>query len=815
MSEDLRAENAELRRRLAESEETLHAIRTGAVDAFVVEGQAGMQVYTLKTADRPYRLFVEHMQQGAATLQRDGTLVYVNARLAELLGAPQETLAGTPLAAFVAEEDRELFVRFLNAGAASATGGELRFARPFGGTLPVYLNLNPLTEDCGAAVGVLVTDLRSRRHHEQLAAAHQALRKRSTQFEALIARAPIGVFVVDADMRVEQMNPIAAPIFGDAPERLVGRDFGELARSLWERGYADELVAILRHTLATGEPYATAERSERRIDRGTLEVHEWRLDRMQLPDGRHGVVCYVRDISPQARERQEIAQSEERHRSLVSVITDVPWTADPEGGFVTEQEAWSAYTGQSWAELRGFGWLDAVHPEDREAVQELWQRARSDAAPYESRNRLWHQASGQWRRCIARAIPLRDAAGVVREWVGAYTDVEEREALLASERQARGDASRAARLKDEFLAIVSHELRSPLNAIVGYTHLLKRNAGDPRRTAEAIEIIERNTKLQTQLIDDLLDMSRIASGKLRLQGRVLTLRGVVDEALDAVRPLAFSKGIEIVVRDRAPGENVYGDGGRLQQVAWNLLSNAVKFTPRGGRVEVDLSRHGTEVELRVSDTGEGIDPEFLPCVFERFRQADSSSARKHGGLGLGLALVKQLTELHRGWVEAQSEGKGKGATFLVRLPLAEGGSDVDPGAREAEAVDLAGVSVLIVDDEPEGLELAKRILEDSGASVIEATGADEALAHLAARSVDVILSDIGMAVRDGYEFIRAVRRRNLMTPAAAVTAFVGAQDVERVFREGYQAHVGKPIEPARLVRTVALLSGRGARMAEA
>jgi hypothetical protein len=680
-AEDLRAENAELRRRLAESEETLHAIRTGAVDAFVIADEEGTRVYTLKTADRPYRLFVEHMQQGAATLQRDGTLVYSNARLAEVLGAPQETLAGTRLASFVVEEDRDLLAQLLEVGAVAPTGGELRFACPSGGTLPVYLDLSPLTEDCGASVGLLVTDLRSRRSHEQLAAAHQALHK-----------------------------------------------------------------------------------------------------------------------------------SEERHRSLVSMITDVLWTADSTGRFVTEQPAWSAYTGQSWDDLRDLGWLDAVHREDRDAVRAAWRRVGTEGEAYESRFRLWHRASGRWRRCLARAVPLRDASGAVREWVGACTDVEEREALLASERQARAEANRAARLKDEFLAIVSHELRSPLNAIVGYTHLLKRSGGDARHVAEAIEVIERNTKLQAQLIDDLLDMSRITAGKLRLQGKRLALRRVVDEALDAVRPLAEAKGIQILVDDRAEGEHVHGDGGRLQQIAWNLLSNAIKFTARDGRVEVALCRCNGEFELRVTDTGEGIEPEFLPYVFDRFRQADSSSARKHGGLGLGLSLVKQLAELHGGSVEARSDGKGKGAVFIVRLPSAEAGSDAGPGARDAETVDLAGINVLVVDDEPDGLEVSKRILEECGADVIEATGADEGLAHLATRQVDVILSDIGMPQRDGYEFIRAVRQQNVTTPAAAVTAFAGAQDVERAFREGYQAHIAKPVLPAHLVRTVALLCGRAARV---
>jgi CheY-like chemotaxis protein/anti-sigma regulatory factor (Ser/Thr protein kinase) len=366
-------------------------------------------------------------------------------------------------------------------------------------------------------------------------------------------------------------------------------------------------------------------------------------------------------------------------------------------------------------------------------------------------------------------------------------------------------------MKDEFLAVLSHELRSPLNAIVGYAHLLKRWATDPELVLKAVEVVERNTRVQAQLIDDLLDTSRIAAGKIRLRAESVELPGVLAAAVDSIQPAAEVKGITIGTSGDAASGQLHGDPDRLQQIVGNLLSNAVKFTPPGGAVGVHVATDGTHVEIRVTDTGEGIDPEFLPHLFGRFRQADSSATRTHGGLGLGLALVKQLTELHGGTVEASSDGKGKGSVFTVRLPVAvteraESGDETKPLV--SEPVDLSGLAVLVVDDEPDALEILRRILEECGAEVITAMGADEALAQLDQRSVHVILSDIGMPVSDGYEFISTVRKQGMQTPAAAVTAFVRAEDSKRVLQAGYQAHVSKPIQPARLLNTVAALGGK-------
>ncbi len=409
----------------------------------------------------------------------------------------------------------------------------------------------------------------------------------------------------------------------------------------------------------------------------------------------------------------------------------------------------------------------------------------------------------------------------------------ERGALLESERAARAEAERASRMKDEFVATVSHELRTPLTPILGWVEVLRLSGPADEQTRRALEVIERNVHLQAQLIDDLLDISRIVSGKVRLEVQPVEPAEVIEAALATVRPAAEAREIRLDVRlDREAGpadagtagaQTVRADPGRLQQIVWNLLSNAIKFTDRGGRVEVRLRRRGSQVEIAVSDSGKGIDPDFLPHVFERFRQADSSITRRHGGLGLGLAIVRQLVELHGGTVRAESPGENLGATFTVSLPVMAVAGGVPPAARgprdsgapAAEAAappSLAGLSVLVVDDDRDARELLSRVLEHFGAEVQLAASAAEGLQVLRSARPDVLVSDIGMPDVDGYELIRRVRDLEdgvARTPAIALTAFARAEDRERALEAGYQVHVAKPVDPGRLVAAVASLAAAG------
>ncbi len=387
-------------------------------------------------------------------------------------------------------------------------------------------------------------------------------------------------------------------------------------------------------------------------------------------------------------------------------------------------------------------------------------------------------------------------------------------------KQARDAADAGNRAKDEFLAVVSHELRTPLTPILTWTRLLGSRTLDPSKTAHAIESIERSARAQAQIIDDLLDISRIVAGKIRLDLQQVDVASVLEAAIDSTRPTADAKGTHLqLLLDPRAGQ-VAGDPGRLQQVFWNLLTNAIKFTPKGGRVQVQLRRINSHVEVSVSDSGQGIAPEFLAHVFERFRQADSSSRRAYGGLGLGLAIVRQLVELHGGTVRADSPGEGLGATFTVELPLSLLRSQPHPDRAHPTTSSsipfapspevLHGVRVLVVDDEPDSLETIRTVLEMSGADVRSASSAPAALATLETWLPDVLVSDIGMPGEDGYSLIRRLRllpaARGGAVPALALTAYARVEDRLRVLEAGFQMHVPKPIEPAELVALVTSLT---------
>jgi signal transduction histidine kinase len=381
--------------------------------------------------------------------------------------------------------------------------------------------------------------------------------------------------------------------------------------------------------------------------------------------------------------------------------------------------------------------------------------------------------------------------------------------------EARAEAERLSRMKDEFLATLSHELRTPLNAIFGWTQLLKQDLTNAALVADGVATIDRNVRVQTQLIEDLLDVSRIISGKLLLNLRPVEPAVWMAAAIESVKPAADAKEIRLQAQFEAPPVTMMGDSARLQQVLWNLLTNAIKFTPRGGRITVASQRVDDRLVITVTDTGEGIREDFLPLMFQRFSQADASSTRQHGGLGLGLSIVKSLVEMHGGTVRVTSRGRGKGATFTVELPI-EAPSGAATAARapllplsDGHHAALRGLKVLVVDDEPDARDVVRRFLLACEAVPAVAASAAEARVLLHEFQPDIILSDIGMPGQDGYEFIRDVRRHGINIPAVAVTAFARTEDRARSLEAGFQSHMPKPVEPAELLTVIAELVGPG------
>ncbi|WP_052519300.1 hybrid sensor histidine kinase/response regulator [Archangium violaceum] len=466
-----------------------------------------------------------------------------------------------------------------------------------------------------------------------------------------------------------------------------------------------------------------------------------------------------------------------------------------------------------WAELPGL---------EETELHRACHRALAESTPVTVEE--YFASLGVWLE--ARVFPSEEGVLVLLRDVTADITARQRARQTFEQvRQERDRAEEANRAKDDFLATVSHELRTPLTAILGWTSILRTNTLPPEKQTRALETVERSARAQAQIVDDLLDISRIVAGRMRLEMQPVKLAPVVEAALEAVRPVAAARNIQLEPQLEPGVGPVQGDAQRLQQVAWNLLTNAIKFTPDGGKVSARLRCVEEHVELQVTDSGKGIEPAFLPHVFERFRQADGGSARRYGGLGLGLAIVRHLVELHGGTVQAHSEGEGHGSTFTLRLPLiaARGAEGASPGIASmlpdpslaAYLPDLSGVRVLVVDDEQGIRELLRALLEERGAVVSSASSAAEALEQLQRAPPDLLVSDIGMPDADGYTLIRQVRAlppaRGGQVPAAALTAYTRLEDRTRALSAGFHVYVPKPVDPIELVMALANLINRFSR----
>jgi PAS domain S-box-containing protein len=537
-----------------------------------------------------------------------------------------------------------------------------------------------------------------------------------------------------------------------------------------------------------------------------------------------GGVIVCRDITERKQAEAALQESEQRFRNMANNAPFMVWVTDSTGYCTFLSETWYEFTGQTEETGLGFGWVNAVHPEDREYALKAFLRASERQEHYSTEYRLG-RPDGGYSWVLDAAAPRFSESGQFEGFIGSAIDITERkqveterDMVLQLEQTARAEAERANRIKDEFLAVLSHELRSPLNPILGWSQLLIGGKLSAAKTAQAFETIERNARLQSQLIEDLLDVSRILQGKLRLNVAPVNIATIILSALETVQLAAEAKKIQIQTILNPDVGLIVGDTSRLQQIVWNLLSNAVKFTPEGGRVEVRLAQVEQEVEIQVSDTGKGIIPDFLPYVFENFRQEDGATTRKFGGLGLGLAIVRQLIELHGGRVFAESPGEGQGATFTVRLPLLNDDSRRQEETErhssetaEISSLPLAGSRILVVDDEPDSRDFVAFVLEDAGAEVISVSSAAEVLRSIAQTAPDLLVSDIGMPEMDGYMLIRHIRTqlpseyRGLA--AIALTAYAGEANERQVLQAGFQKHLSKPIDPTELVATVARAIG--------
>ena len=775
---------------------------------------------------------VESSDDAIIAKDLNGVIQSCNASAERVFGYPAAELIGRPVRILIpadrqAEED-DILTR-IRRGERVDHFETLR-RRKDGTLIDVSLTISPVRDASGTIIGVSKTarDVTAQKRAAAELAAQQAW------FQITLASIGDAVIASDPEGHVTFMNGTAERLTGWSSAEADARPLHDIFRIVNEKTRqpvenpaalvmrSGRTMGLANHTLLIGR-----DGHERPIADSAAPIRD--------VSGRIlGVVLVFRDVTDQRRSEEALAEQREWLETTLESIGDAVIATDVHGRVVFMNPVAEHLTGWRAAAALGrpcrdvFGVIDE---QTRQPVDDPVGRVLFDGSVVEfGTHVLLRSADGLERPIDESGAPIRDRDGRVIGVVLVFRDIAERrrverdrqsaaaerERLLDAERVARAEAERASRVKDEFVAMVSHELRTPLNAILGWTQLMMRNRDDAGTVQRGLDVVARNTRLQAQLISDLLDISRIVSGKLQLDMSAVDLRELIIEAVENLRHQA--EATNILVRQDLPSGvmTVAGDPARLQQVVWNLLSNALKFTPPGGRVDVILRRINGQAEITVSDNGAGIRPEVLPLIFERFHQADRAITRRFGGLGLGLSIVKHLVDLHGGSVHAASAGEGRGSTFTVSLPSSDLVLPASPLAPDSDGTGEASVvfdsiNVLLIEDEPDTREFLRRLLESHGAVVRTVGTADEAIAAFRDDPPDILISDIGLPDVDGYAMMQRIRHSGLprgsTVPAIALTAYARVEDRTRALRSGFQAHLPKPVEASELIASIGSIAG--------
>jgi PAS domain S-box-containing protein len=749
ISED---EVIELERRLQEAEETLRAIRQGEVDALVVDGPKGEVIYTVTSADYPYRLMIDEMNEGAVSVSPDSYILYSNRNLAHILGLQEANASGAPFGDYIVPAQRDQFLQDVQRATKQSVRREYTLTPGDGREVPVLMSFAKLQPQTNS-IGIVVTDLTAQKTLEE------KLLQAKNNLEEQVAE------------RTKELRDSEARLFGilehSAADLKAMRRLNEIGAYCAIEG--NEVASCLEEVLKVAIEITGADKGD-----------------IQLLDNDTGTLSLATQTGfedPMVEFYESVATGDTA--CGVSLLTKQRVIVED----ITESEIYA-----------GTPALEAMLQADVLAVQSLPLMSSSSKVLG-----IISTHFGTVHRPTEQELRLMDLlARQTADYLERKRVEGEREQLLEREHELRETAEEANRLKDEFLAIMSHELRNPLNVILGYAELLLRmeeikRSPNLHRMADAVK---RNAVAQSKLIRDLLDLSRLRSGKLELNRETVSPAVSIQNAIETVRIDADAKDIDIQVV--APDEPLFvqADPVRLEQIIWNLLNNSVKFTPRGGRIEVRLEEEDEESVLTVADNGQGMDSSFLPHIFEIFRQADSGTSRAQSGMGIGLAVVQQLVELHGGSVTAFSAGLGQGARFTIRLPRS-----VDTKRKSSLSTDLTigtlhGMEVLVVDDSEDTTEMVRHLLEIGGASVCAAMSGAEALDFAREREFDVVLSDISMPEMDGFEFLNRLRKLpgKEDLPAVALTGFGRPEDVQRATDQGFYAHLTKPFDLQTLAR---------------
>jgi len=665
-----------------------------------------------------------------------------------------------------------------------------------------------------------------RRTNEVLKQRTKELAQALVVMRAALESTADAIVVTDQEARVTEFNEKFIDMWR-VPREVLERGIQCEVRELTKQNFADpqQFIARIEEIVASGrESFDLLELKDGRI----LERYSKLLIVEGQPAGR---VWSYRDVT----EHHLAAITSRRLAAIVASSDDAIIGKDLNSIITSWNYGAEQIFGYTADEMIGTSIMRLIPPDRREEEREILSRIRRGER-FDHFETIRVAKDGRQLNVSITVSPIKDSTGHVVGASKVARDITERKKaeeqaeaadrermrLLDSEREARSQAERASRLKDEFLATLSHELRTPLNAVLGWANILRIGKLQEEELNHGLDIIERNARVQAQIIEDLLDMSRIISGKVRLDAQRIELPALLSESIETLRATAEAKGVRLQAEMDPFVGSISGDPNRLQQVFWNLIHNAIKFTPEGGKVQVVLKRLKSHAMVSIIDTGEGIAPDFLPYIFDRFQQGDASTTRRHGGLGLGLSIVKQLVELHGGNVSVKSGGIEQGATFTVRLPLSAVYTQPDKerpylrGAlgesRPLPEVSLADVHVLVVDDEPDARELVKRLLEMAGASVSMVASVSEAMECILARRPNVLVCDLAMPGEDGYSLIRWLRvlegSQESGLPALALSAYARSEDRTKAIRSGFQNHLAKPVEPAELLAVVSSLAGR-------
>ncbi|HEY1404504.1 MAG TPA: PAS domain S-box protein [Pyrinomonadaceae bacterium] len=765
----------------------------------------------LRESEAFSRNILESISDAFYTLDREWRFTYLNPQCEPLIRRGREEMLGKNIwEEFPEAASSVIYEQYKRAMKDRvAVTFEVSYA-PLDGWFEIHVYPSP------AGLSVYFHDITRRKKSEIL------LQESEERYRTLFASIDEGFCVIEmlfdeqgkpVDYRFIEFNPAFEKHTGIPAADALG---GKTVRQLIPE-HEEHWFEIYGRVALTGEPirFVNAAAALNRW----YDVYAFRVGR---PEERKVAVLF-NDITTRLRTENALRESQERLRTAMAAAQIYSWEMNLE----TQQVEWS----ENLERVIGFSLptefsrlADFVHPQDREPTTRKILAAAEGGHVYESEFRLVNPESGEivWLR--GQGVVTNSAADEQPRFAGITQNITERKRAEVERERLLSEAQEANRLKDEFLATLSHELRTPLTAILGWSRLLQTSDFDREATTRALRTIERNAQAQTQLIDDLLDTARIITGKLRLDVRPVDLTGIVVAAADTARPAAEARDIRLETLLDTHAGPISGDPDRLQQVVWNLLSNAIKFTPKGGSVEVRLERAGSHAQITVADTGRGIAPEFLPHVFDRFRQADQTTTRTHGGLGLGLSIVRQIVELHGGSVRVESEGEGRGTSFTVSLPLlplraeavSEAAQPHPPLTTGSDKLtcppELAALRVLVVDDEPDTRDLLAVVLTSCGAQVIQASTAAEAFDQIERECPDVLITDIGMPDEDGYSLLARIRQlpaeRGGKIPAVALTAYARAEDRVRALRSSFQMHVAKPVEPAELIAIIANLAGR-------